>query len=64
MKETIEISDDGDMIGPTSITANENGNYVISDMNAGIYSDFNFIKWLVTFNTNPLFSESKTTKFF
>lgn len=36
-------SDDGDTIGPNSITADENGNYLISDLNAGIYSDFNFI---------------------
>lgn len=36
-------SDDGDTIGPNSITADENGNYVISNLNAGTYSDFNFI---------------------
>ena len=36
-------SDDGDSIGPNSITADENGNYVISNLNAGTYSDFNFI---------------------
>ncbi len=36
-------SDDGGTIGPNSITADENGNYLISDLNAGNYSDFNFI---------------------
>lgn len=36
-------SDDGDTIGPNSITTDENGNYLISDLNAGTYSDFNFI---------------------
>lgn len=40
---TFSYSDDGETIGPNSITADENGNYVISDLNAGTYSDFNFI---------------------
>lgn len=34
-------SDDGEMINPVSITADENGQYMVSNLNAGIYSDFN-----------------------
>ena len=36
-------SDDSDTIGPDAITADENGQFVISNLNTGSYSNFNFI---------------------
>ena len=40
---TFSYSDNGDTIGPNSITTDENGDFVISNLNEGSYSDFNFI---------------------
>ncbi|WP_321540587.1 Ig-like domain-containing protein [Flavobacterium piscinae] len=36
-------TDDGSAIGPTSITADNNGQFVITGLNAGNYTNFNFI---------------------
>ena len=37
---SISYSDDGNPVGPTSMTANSSGSVIINGLNAGIYSDF------------------------
>ncbi|MFY7743285.1 MAG: gliding motility-associated C-terminal domain-containing protein [Flavobacterium sp.] len=40
---SLTYNDDGSSVGPTSIIADNNGQFVITGLNAGSYSNFNFV---------------------
>ncbi|MEZ4839652.1 hypothetical protein, partial [Flavobacterium sp.] len=40
---SLTYNDDGSSVGPTSVIADNNGHFVITGLNAGSYSNFNFV---------------------